>query len=309
MSTLRGKDILRTDPILDEELELILHTAARFEAVLSAGGRLTNMEGQILATLFFEPSTRTRLSFESAMLRLGGQVISVPDPKTSSAAKGESLSDSIRTVEGYADIIVIRHPQKGSAQEAADAARVPVINAGDGTGQHPTQALLDIYTLQKEKGSLKGLTVTLAGDLKNGRTVHSLAYLLARFGARLFLVAPPSLEMPAELVAELRRMGIEVSEGQDLVAALRQSDMVYATRIQRERFADVAEYEKLKGSYVLDMAMVRQAKKGLTVMHPLPRVDEIATEVDAYQGAAYFRQTANGVPVRMALLALIAGRE
>jgi aspartate carbamoyltransferase len=285
--------------------------------VIKAGGRLTNMEGQILATLFFEPSTRTRLSFETAMRRLGGQVITVADPKTSSAAKGESLADSMRTVEGYADVIVIRHPQKGSAQEAAEAVAVPVINAGDGTGQHPTQALLDVYTIQKEKGSLEGpvlsgaegLTMTLAGDLKNGRTVHSLVYLLARFGIRLLFVSPTELKMPVEITTDLKKMGADVSEGNDLAAAMRQSDVVYMTRIQRERFEDPAEYERLKGSYVVDMAMVRQAKADITIMHPLPRVDEIAPEVDTYEGAAYFRQAANGVPIRMALLALVTGRE
>jgi len=309
MSILYGKDILRTDLLSDEELELILSTAARFESVLKAGGRLNNMEGQILATLFFEPSTRTRLSFETAMRRLGGQVITVADPKTSSAAKGESLADSMRTVEGYADVIVIRHPQKGSAQEAADAVAVPVINAGDGTGQHPTQALLDVYTIQKEKGSLKGLTMTLAGDLKNGRTVHSLVYLLARFGIRLLFVSPSELKMPVEITADLKKMGADVSEGSDLAAAMRQSDVVYVTRIQRERLEDPAEYERLKSSYVVDMAIVHQAKAGITVMHPLPRVGEIASEVDAYEGAAYFRQAANGVPIRMALLALVTGCE
>jgi len=270
MSILYGKDILRTDTLSDEELELILSTASRLESVIKAGGRPTNMEGQILATLFFEPSTRTRLSFEAAMRRLGGQVITVADPKTSSAAKGESLADSMRTVEGYADVIVIRHPRKGSAQEAADAVAVPVLNAGDGTGQHPTQALLDVYTIQKEKGSLKGLTMTLAGDLKNGRTVHSLVYLLARFGIRLLFISPPALKMPAEITADLKKMGADVSEGSDLAAAMGQSDVVYVTRI---------------------------------------RVDEIAPEVDTYEGAAYFRQAANGVPIRMALLALVTGRE
>ena len=308
MSILCGKDILRTDLLSDEALDLILSTAARFEGVREGGGRLTNMEDLILATLFFEPSTRTRLSFETAMLRLGGQVVTVADPKTSSAAKGESLPDSIRTVAGYADIIVIRHPRKGSAQEAADAVAIPVINGGDGTGQHPTQALLDLYTIQKEKGTLEGLTVTLAGDLKNGRTVHSLVYVLVRFGMRLQSVAPPELALPAEITAELRGQGAEVTEGNDLVAALRESDVVYMTRIQRERFENPADYEKLKGAYVVDMATVAQSKPGITIMHPLPRVDEIATEVDAYAGAAYFRQAANGVPIRMALLALVSGR-
>ena len=309
MSILYGKDILRTDTISDQELELILSTAVRFESKLKAKGRLDNMAGQIMAALFFEPSTRTRLSFESAMLRLGGGAITVADPKTSSAAKGESLADTARTVSGYADVIVMRHPQTGSAQEAADAVEVPVINAGDGSGQHPTQALLDAYTIQKEKGSLERLTMTLVGDLKHGRTIHSLVYLLARFGVRFLFVSPPSLEMPAEITAELRKMGADVSESTDLAAAMRESDVVYMTRIQRERFTDPAEYERLKGSYVLDMAMVRQAKRGIIVLHPLPRVKEIATEVDTYEGAAYFRQTVNGVFVRMALLALVTGRE
>ena len=309
MSILYGKDILRTDTISDQELELILSTAVRFESKLKAKGRLDNMAGQIMATLFFEPSTRTRLSFESAMLRLGGGAITVADPKTSSAVKGESLADTARTVSGYADVIVMRHPQTGSAQEAADAVEVPVINAGDGSGQHPTQALLDAYTIQKEKGSLERLTMTLVGDLKHGRTIHSLVYLLARFGVRFLFVSPPSLEMPAEITAELRKMGADVSESTDLAAAMRESDVVYMTRIQRERFTDPAEYERLKGSYVLDMAMVRQAKRGIIVLHPLPRVKEIATEVDTYEGAAYFRQTVNGVFVRMALLALVTGRE
>jgi aspartate carbamoyltransferase len=309
MSILYGKPVLRTDLLSDAELELILSTASRFENALQAGDRLTNMEGQILATLFFEPSTRTRLSFETAMLRLGGQVVTVADPKTSSAAKGESLADSVRTVERYADVIVIRHPRKGSAQEAADAVKVPVINAGDGTGQHPTQALLDIYTIRKEKGSLEGLTIALGGDLKNGRTVHSLTYLLARFGIRLLFISPPGLEMPSEIKADLQKMGADVSEGSNLAAAMRESDVAYVTRIQRERFEDPVEYDRLRGSYVLDMDMIRQAKPGITIMHPLPRVDEIVCAVDAYQGAAYFRQAANGVPIRMALLALVTGRE
>jgi aspartate carbamoyltransferase catalytic subunit len=309
MSVLQGKDILRTDQLSDEEVALILSTAARFERRLADGERLTNMDGRIMAALFFEPSTRTRLSFEAAMHRVGGQIITVADPKTSSAAKGESLADSVRTVEGYADVIVMRHPRKGSAQEAANAVGVPVINGGDGAGQHPTQALLDVYTIQKEKGTVEGLTVALAGDLKNGRTVHSLVYLLARFGARLLFVAPPTLEMPSEITAELRQMGADVAESQDLAAAMNESDVVYMTRIQRERFDDLGEYERLKGSYVIDMSIVNQAKPDITIMHPLPRVDEITPDVDAYDGAAYFRQAANGVPIRMALLALVAGRE
>jgi aspartate carbamoyltransferase len=309
MSILQGKDILRTDTITDEELELILSTAARLESELAEKGVLKNMEGQILATLFYEPSTRTRLSFESAMQRLGGSVITVADPKTSSAAKGESLADAAQAVSGYADVIVQRHPQEGSAKEAADAVDIPVLNGGDGAGQHPTQALLDIYTIQKEKGTLEGLTITLAGDLKHGRTVHSLSHLLARLGFKIYLVAPAQLQMPEHITAQLREMGAEVTETTDLAAAMKESDVVYMTRIQRERFDDPAEYEKLKGAYVIDMDLVKQSKEGITIMHPLPRINEISTDVDEYEGAAYFRQAANGVPTRMALLALVTGRE
>ena len=309
MPILTGQDILQTDSISQDELDLILATASRFERVLKGGGQLTNMQGKVLATLFFEPSTRTRLSFEAAMLRLGGQVITVADPKTSSASKGESLADMARTVEGYADLIVIRHPQVGSAQEVADTVAVPVINAGDGSGQHPTQALLDVYTIQKEIGTLNDLTATLAGDLKFGRTVHSLTYLLARLGFRLFLVSPDSLRMPAEVVNDLREMTAKVVEAPNLTKAMQQSDVVYMTRIQRERFSDPAEYEQVKGTCVIDMDVVNEAKPGITIMHPLPRVDEITTSVDSYPGAAYFRQAANGVFVRMALLALISGCE
>ena len=244
------------------------------------------------------------------MLRLGGQVLSVAEAKTSSsAAKGETLFDTGKMIEGYADVAVIRHPVTGSAQELADGAAIPVLNGGDGAGQHPTQALLDLYTIRKEKGGVEGLTITLAGDLKNGRTVHSLSQLLANFGVRFNFVAPDALAMPAEITAGLRGRGIEVRETSDLAAALAASDVLYMTRIQKERFADPAEYEQLKGAYVLDAALVNQAKPGMIVLHPLPRVDEIKKEVDDLPGAAYFRQAANGVPVRMALLALTTGRE
>jgi aspartate carbamoyltransferase len=305
---LQDKDILRTDTLTDQELDLILSTAARFEKRLEKWERLDTMAGQLMAAMFFEPSTRTRLSFEAAMHRLGGDVITVADPKTSSAAKGESLADAARVVAGYADVIVIRHPRKGSAAEAAQAASVPVINGGDGAGQHPTQALLDVYTINKEKEALDGLTIALAGDLKNGRTVHSLVYLLARFDVRLLLVSPAQLRMPAIITEELLRQGVEASETEDLAAAMQESDVVYMTRIQKERFEDPAAYDRLRGAYVLDLATVEQAKPGITIMHPLPRVNEIKAEVDGYAGAAYFRQAYNGVPVRMALLALVTGR-
>jgi len=307
---LKGRDVIRADQFTPEEIALIMETAARFEGVMRAEGRLTNMAGKVLATLFYEPSTRTRLSFETAMLHLGGQVLSVAEAKTSSsAAKGETLYDTGKMIEGYADVAVIRHPVTGSAQELADGAAIPVINGGDGAGQHPTQALLDLYTIRKEKGRVDDLTITLAGDLKNGRTVHSLAQLFANYGIRFYFVAPDGLAMPREITDGLHARGIEVRETPDLAEATAKSDVLYMTRIQQERFTDRAEYERLKGSYVVDMALVDQARPGMIIMHPLPRVDEIEREVDGAPGAAYFRQAANGVPVRMALLALTTGRE
>ncbi len=305
---LKGKDVLTAQQFSKEEILQVMDVAADMEKAVRKGKNLDNMEGKILATLFFEPSTRTRLSFEAAMLRVGGQVISVASGATSSAAKGETIADSVKTVEGYADVIVIRHPQVGSAQEAADAADIPVINGGDGTGQHPTQALLDVYTITKEKGGLEGLTVCLLGDLKNGRTVHSLSHMLALFGARIVLCAPEVLKMPDYIVADLKQRGAEVLEIPDAAEAAQQSDVLYVTRVQKERFASEEDYLKVKGIYVIDMNMIRQAKKGITIMHPLPRVDEIAYEVDSYEGAAYFRQAHNGLPVRMALLSMVCGR-
>lgn len=306
---MKGKDVIRVDQFTRDEIELIMRHAARMEQALSGSERLNLLAGQVLATLFYEPSTRTRLSFESAMLRLGGQVLSVAEAKTSSsAAKGETLFDTGKMIEAYADVAVIRHPVQASAQELADGASIPVVNGGDGTGQHPTQALLDLYTILKEKGRLDNLTIALVGDLKNGRTVHSLVPALARFAPRFYFVAPESLQMPSELVKDWRASGVEILESQDLVSAASKSDVIYVTRIQKERFTDLAEYDRLKGSFVVNRALIDKAKPGLTIMHPLPRVDEIAKEVDAYEGAAYFREAANGVPVRMALLALITGK-
>lgn len=305
---LKGRDILAIGDLTKEEILLILEQAARFEEECKQTPRLNLLDGRILATLFYEPSTRTRLSFESAMLRLGGGVISVADAmKSSSATKGESLSDAARVVSGYAHVIVQRHPAVGSAQEAAAGATVPVINAGDGVGEHPTQALLDLYTIRRERGQLDGLRICLAGDLKNGRTVHSLARALAYWNVVLTLAAPQALAMPAEIVTELRQKGLSVAETEDLAAAMAASDVLYVTRVQRERFADPAEYERLKGSYVVDRALIAHTNPDITVMHPLPRVDEIATDVDTLPNAAYFRQAENGVWVRMGLLALVIG--
>ena len=306
---LKGKDILNTAQFSPQELDLIMSTAANLEKQVKDGNILRNMEGKIVATLFFEPSTRTRLSFETAANRLGARVISVAGAASTSAAKGESLADTIRTVDGYADVIVMRHPMNGSAQIAADNAEHPFINAGDGSGEHPTQALLDVYTIRKEKGVIGGQTVTFVGDLKYGRTVHSLSYFMSLYGNKMFFVSPKSLRMPSEITADLKARGADIEETENFEKALSVSDIVYVTRVQRERFEDPQEYEKVKGSYILNRSLVNQAKKGITILHPLPRVDEISTDVDDYEGAAYFRQAHNGVYVRMALLALVSGCE
>ena len=308
MARLSTKDVLRADQFTTDEIDLIMETARGYEEALDCGDVLDLARGKVLSTLFYEPSTRTRLSFETAMLRLGGAVVSVAEAKSTSAAKGESLHDTIKTVEGYADVIVLRHPQIGAADEAATATVRPVLNAGDGAGQHPTQSLLDLYTILKEQGRVDGLTIALAGDLKNGRTVHSLADLLANYGLRFLFVAPDALRMPSEIVKKVRDHGIEVEETADLTQAVREADVLYMTRIQRERFESPEEYDRLKNAYVLTRSMLQNARPGMTVMHPLPRVNEIAIDVDDYPGAAYFRQSANGVPVRMALLALVLGK-
>ncbi|MGZ3493133.1 MAG: aspartate carbamoyltransferase [Thermodesulfobacteriota bacterium] len=308
MSSFKGKDILHGNQFSRKDIDGIIDVASGFEKKLKKKDSLTLLKGKILATLFFEPSTRTRLSFEAAMQRLGGGVISLGSVESSSVAKGETLADTVRTVSQYADAIVIRHPRTGSAKEAADAAPIPVINAGDGIGQHPTQALLDIFTIKKEMGSLKNLTVSMVGDLKYGRTVHALAELLSLFQARLYFVSPLALRMPEEITSGLKAKGIEVVETEDMSKGASESNLIYMTRIQKERFSDLSEYEKAKGSYILSKSFLDRIKKKITILHPLPRVDEISTDVDDYPGAAYFRQMKNGVFVRMALLAMIFGK-
>ena len=308
MVSLKGKDILHGNQFSKKDIDGIIKIASNFEKELKKKDSLSLLKGKILATLFYEPSTRTRLSFETAMQRLGGGVISMASAESSSAAKGETVADTARTVSQYADAIVIRHPRIGSAKEAADATPIPVINAGDGAGQHPTQALLDIYTIHKELGSLKNLAVSMVGDLKNGRTVHALVELLSLFQTRLYFVSPSSLRMPEEIVSNLKQKGIKIEETEDFKKAAAESDIVYMTRIQKERFENLSEYERVKGYYVIDEKFLEELKKKITILHPLPRVDEISPEVDAYPGAAYFRQARNGVFVRMALLAMILGK-
>jgi len=263
-----------------------------------------SMRGKLLASLFYEPSTRTRLSFESAMQRLGGMVISTENAKEfSSAIKGETLEDTIRTVENYADLIALRHFEDDAAQRAAAVSKVPIVNAGSGAGQHPTQALLDVYTIRREHGHIDGLSIALAGDLKHGRTVRSLAYLLGKFNAiRIVFVSPPELRVGDDIKEYLSRHGVTCAETSQLSDALPHVGVLYQTRIQKERFADLAQYERLKDSYRVDREAVALLPRGAIVMHPLPRVGEIAPEVDALPQAVYFKQMRYGVLVRMALL-------
>jgi len=264
-------------------------------------GRLA---GQVMAALFYEPSTRTRLSFEAAMLRLGGQTMGTDNAREfSSAAKGETLEDTIRIVSGYADVIVLRHSEEGAARRAASVSTVPIVNAGDGAGQHPTQALLDLYTIRAELGRIDGVHVAMVGDLANGRTVRSLAYLLSKFkDIKLWFVAPPQVAMRDDLKSHLDEHHVPWVETQDLDAVLPEVDVVYMTRIQKERFTDAESYNAVKGVYRIDAESLARMRKYAVLMHPLPRVDEIAPEVDADPRAAYFRQARNGLHIRMALL-------
>lgn len=286
------------------DLEAIFHHAEFMRTLSRPGNRLP---GRILATIFYEPSTRTRLSFESAMLRLGGSVITTENAREfSSAIKGETVEDTIRIVEGYADAIVIRHYEQGAAARAASVSAVPVLNAGDGPGEHPTQALLDLYTIRHELGRIDNLKVALVGDLKYGRTARSLALLLRETkGAELTFVSPNTAPMGADVRGALTEAGIPFRDEPNLEAVLPEVDVVYQTRIQKERFQSDVAYEQAKGKYVISPASMKLMQKESILLHPLPRVDEIATEVDADPRAAYFRQAHNGVFIRMALLDLV----
>jgi aspartate carbamoyltransferase catalytic subunit len=295
--------ILQVDQFERADLADLLAHAVEMQRVAERGGD-NRLHGRILATLFYEPSTRTRLSFESSMFRLGGQVISSESAsETSSAVKGETIEDTIRIVESYADVIAIRHPMAGAAETAASVASVPIVNAGDGPHEHPTQALLDLYTIQAELGRLDNLTVALVGDLRYGRAPRSLAMLLTRMsGTRILLVAPPGIEMSADVLQYLADHGVVAEQMHDLNAAVPQADVVYMTRVQKERFPAEDEYRRASGSYRFGLEQLALLKQDSVIMHPLPRVDEIAPDVDADPRAAYFRQARNGVYVRMALL-------
>ncbi|MFQ5553079.1 MAG: aspartate carbamoyltransferase [Thermoplasmata archaeon] len=304
---LRGEDLISITDLSEPVIYHILREAKAMVPAARGETSLDTLNGRILATLFFEASTRTRLSFESAMQRLGGGVLGFGLVEGSSVTKGETLADTVKMVEAYADAIVLRHPQEGAARLAAEFSTKPVINAGDGAGQHPTQTLLDLFTIWDEKGTLEGNRVVLLGDLKYGRTVHSLAYALALLGSDLTMVAPPTLRMPKEILERVQELGGKPEETESLEDAIEAADVLYVTRIQKERFPDAQEYQRVAGSYRIDLRVLRDAKKDLIVLHPLPRVTEIAPEVDRTPHALYFRQAFNGVPLRMALLNLILG--
>lgn len=300
----KGRDIVSIKDFSREDIDYVLKIAGAMEPIAKSGSDM--LKGKVLATLFFEASTRTRLSFEAAMHKLGGSVIGFAEAEIASIKKGENLADTVRTIENYADIIVLRHPLEGAARLAAEFADVPIINAGSGAEEHPTQALLDLYTVVKEKGLIDGLNIALIGDLRYGRTVHSLAYALSLYDVKLHLISPESLRMRREVLDAIKGK-MNIVERTGITEVLPEIDVLYVTRIQKERFPDPAEYAKVKGAYKINLETLKNAKEDLTIMHPLPRIDEIAPEVDATPHARYFQQVWNGIIMRMSLLALIEG--
>ncbi|MCL1977114.1 MAG: aspartate carbamoyltransferase [Candidatus Bathyarchaeota archaeon] len=299
-----NRNIISIQDFTKEEINHILKTSQTMEPIASTG--TDTLKGKILATLFFEPSTRTRLSFEAAMQKLGGTTIGFNDVETASTKKGENFVDTIRTVENYADAIALRHCLEGAAVVAAEYAKVPIINSGTGAQEHPTQALIDLYTIQKEKNQIDNLKIAIIGDLRYGRTVHSLTRALTNYNVELFLVSPEALRIQENILKETKSK-IPVTEKQNLDEIIPNIDVLYVTRIQRERFPDPAEYAKLKGAYRIDQKTLKTAKKDMIILHPLPRVDEIAPEIDQTPHARYFQQVGNGLFVRMAILSLVLG--
>lgn len=299
-----GRDIISIKDFSREEIDYVLKLAQAMDPLALKGSDM--LKGKILATLFFEPSTRTRLSFESAMHKLGGSAIGFAEAEIASVKKGENLADTVRVVENYADVIALRHPLEGAARLAAEFSKVPIINGGSGAEEHPTQALLDLYTTMKEKSKIDGLKIALVGDLRYGRTVHSLAYALSLYDIELYLISPESLKMRREVLQTIKER-ISVTQRTSLEKIVPLVDVLYVTRIQKERFPDPAEYAKVRGSYKIDLETLKKAKEDLIILHPLPRIDEVAAEVDKTSYARYFQQVWNGIVVRMALLALILG--
>ena len=299
-------DLISIQDLDRKTIDLILKTAEEMEDI--AINRSTELSDRIMATLFFEPSTRTRLSFESAMIRLGGRVLGFADViSTSAGGKGETLADTIRTVEKYADVIVIRHPLDGSARVAAEFSDTPIINAGSGSEEHPTQALLDLYSIKKLKGKIDGLSISLCGDLRYGRTVHSLGMALSYYDVNIKLAAPPTLRMKRAIIDEMKKAGVRVTEVDTVEEAVKDVDVVYMTRIQKERFPDVREYDDVKGKFRITADEIGLMKNDAIILHPLPRVDELASEIDSTPHAKYFDQVYSGVVTRMAILKLIFG--
>ena len=294
-------DLITMDDLTNEEILQVLDNARSLLPVAKGDVYLPLLQGKVLGNLFFENSTRTRMSFETAMKRLGGEVLNLSSIG-SSVAKGETLYDTMQMVDGYADIAVIRHPNQGAAQYSADAVEIPILNGGDGAGNHPTQTMLDLFTIREAHGSLEGLNVMMVGDLRYGRTTHSLSHALVRFGAKITLVSPESLRMPDEIVSDLISHGGEISETEEMSLSIDSADVIYMTRIQKERFPDDDEYIKVAGIYKLTEDDLSGAQAGMIVMHPLPRVNELDASVDSTKHARYFQQAFNGVPTRMALL-------
>lgn len=303
-----GQDIISVSQFDRTKLDYILSVGNEMKILVERFGSADLLQGKILANLFYEPSTRTSSSFMAAMLRLGGQVIPINNVQYSSVTKGESLPDTVRTLESYADIIVIRHPEVGSATTAAHYATKPIINAGDGVGEHPTQALLDLYTIVEALGAVGGLKVAMVGDLKFGRTVHSLTKLLINYPVEFVFVSPDNLRMPQDVLDVVDANGHTYEQREDANDIISDVDVLYVTRVQKERFTDLAEYDQVKERYVVDPQLMSRAKERMIVMHPLPRVNEISYAVDSDPRAAYFRQMRNGMYIRMALLAAVLGK-
>jgi len=296
------KDIISMNDMSKEEILEILEIAKKIEKT-SEEEKLNFLKGKIIATLFFEPSTRTKMSFESAAFRLGAQVLQLPPLELSSVKKGESFSDTIKMVESYSDVIVVRHPNDGAARLASTTSRKPVLNAGDGSNQHPSQTLLDLYTIKDEKGTLNNLSIAFVGDLKYGRTVHSLVKALTHFNPVIYFVAPKILQMPSYLIDDLDKNNIKYEILEDFRDCLDKIDVFYMTRIQKERFPDIEDYEKLKGVYVINKKnILGKCKEDMIILHPLPRVDEISTDLDDTKHALYFKQAKNGIPIRQAMM-------
>ena len=303
------KDIISMNDMVKEEIMEILRLAKKIENTPEEE-KLKILSGKIVSTLFFEPSTRTKMSFESATYRLGANVLQLPPAEYSSLKKGESFLDTIKMVESYSDVIVVRHPFDGAARLASVTSRKPVINAGDGSNQHPSQTLLDLYTILEEKGTLENLSIAFVGDLKYGRTVHSLMRALTHFNPTVYFVAPQILQMPDYLLEDLRKNNIKYEILSDFRDCLDKIDVFYMTRIQKERFLDVDEYEKLKGVYIINKKnIIGKCKKDMIILHPLPRVDEISTDLDSTKHALYFKQAKNGIPIRQAMMLKVLEKE